>query len=65
MEQVRVPTLVLAGRYSLVLGPEAGARAVERLPEGRLVIFERSAHAIALEEPERFQEEMAAFVNAR
>jgi pimeloyl-ACP methyl ester carboxylesterase len=62
LERVAVPTLVLAGRYSLVLGPEAGAEAVKRLRYGRLVVFEGSAHALPLEEPERFQEEVARFV---
>ena len=62
LEHVEVPTLVLAGRHSAVLGPEAGAEAVARLPNGRLLVFEHSAHAIPLEEPERFQEEVAAFL---
>ena len=57
-----VPTLVLAGRHSLVMGPDAARRATERLPDGQVVIFEDSAHALALEEPARFQDVVAGFV---
>jgi pimeloyl-ACP methyl ester carboxylesterase len=63
LEDVTVPTLVLAGRHSLVLGSDAAHRAAERLPDAQVVIFERSAHALALEEPERFQDVVADFVS--
>ena len=60
--QVTTPTLLMAGRYSNVLGPGAGETAVQRLAQGQLLVFENSAHALPLEEPERFQRELAAFV---
>jgi pimeloyl-ACP methyl ester carboxylesterase len=65
LEKIAVPTLVLAGRHSLVMGPEAARRAAERLPDGRVVVFEESAHALALEEPEKFQDTVAEFVANR
>ena len=64
LEHVKVPTLVMAGRRSAVLGPEAGVGAVKRLLNGRLLVFEHSAHALPLEEPERFQDEVAVFVRS-
>jgi len=63
LPSIRVPTLVLAGRHSQVLGPEHGRAAAERLPDGRLVVFERSGHSLQLEEPDRFQDVVAGFVS--
>jgi pimeloyl-ACP methyl ester carboxylesterase len=62
---IEVPTLVLAGRHSTVLGPERGRIAAEKLPRGKLIAFEHSSHTLQLEEPEKFQEALAAFVNER
>jgi proline iminopeptidase len=62
LEKIGAPTLVLAGRHSQVMGPDAARRAAERLPHGEVVIFEDSAHALALEEPALFQDVVAEFV---
>jgi 3-oxoadipate enol-lactonase len=62
LEKIAVPTLVLAGRHSLVMGPDAAQGAAQRLRHGTVVIFEQSAHALALEEPENFQNVVAEFV---
>jgi 3-oxoadipate enol-lactonase len=62
LEKVAVPTLVLAGRHSLVMGPDAAQGAARRLRHGTVVIFEQSAHALALEEAENFQNVVAQFV---
>ncbi len=59
---ITVPSLVLAGKHSQVLGPEHGRAAAERLPDGELVVFEESGHALQLEEPGKFQEVVAGFV---
>jgi len=58
---IDAPTLVLTGRHSTVLGPEHGQTAVEKLPRGKLVVFEHSSHTLQLEEPARFQKTVAAF----
>jgi pimeloyl-ACP methyl ester carboxylesterase len=62
LEKIAVPTLVLPGRYSLVMGPDAAQGAARRLQDARVVIFEQSAHALALEEAEHFQNVIADFV---
>jgi pimeloyl-ACP methyl ester carboxylesterase len=63
LASIDVPTLVLAGRHSSVLGPEHGQIAAGKLPRGKLIVFEHSSHALQLEEPLIFQEAVAAFVN--
>jgi pimeloyl-ACP methyl ester carboxylesterase len=62
LSSIEVPTLVLAGRHSGVLGPHHGRAAAALLPRGKLLVFEESSHALQLEESERFQDAVAAFV---
>jgi pimeloyl-ACP methyl ester carboxylesterase len=64
LASINVPTLVLVGRHSTILGPEHGQIAAGRLPRGELIVFENSSHALQLEEPVRFQEAVAQFVTA-
>ncbi len=62
LEAIEVPTLVFSERHSLVMGPAAAHAAAQRLQHARAVIFEKSAHALALEEAEHFQDVIADFV---
>jgi len=62
LSSIEVPTLVLAGRHSTVLGPRHGKVAAALLPRSRLLVLEGSSHALQLEEPEAFQDAVAAFV---
>jgi len=59
---VDVPTLVLSGRHSTVLGPRYGRAAAALLPHGEHIVFEESSHALQLEERDKFQDALAAFV---
>ncbi len=62
LSEVRAPTLVCAGRHD----PEAPLPCSEELARGitgsRLAIFEKSAHMIHMEEPDRFRAEAAGFL---
>jgi pimeloyl-ACP methyl ester carboxylesterase len=60
-EAVRVPVLLLAGRHSRVFGRRAAHRVAGRFPNARTVVFEKSGHALQLEEPERFAEVVGDF----
>ncbi|GJM45507.1 MAG: hypothetical protein DHS20C21_23490 [Gemmatimonadota bacterium] len=62
LPDVQVPTLVLSGRHSTVLGPRHGKIAAALLPDGTHVVFDRSSHTLQLEEADRFQETLAAFL---
>lgn len=65
LPEIVVPTLVLTGTYSTVMGPEVGRAAAKKLPNGQHIEFEESAHSLPLEEPEKFQEVVATFVSSR
>lgn len=62
LSEIDVPTLVLSGRHSTVLGPRHGRIAASMLPHGTHTIFEESSHALPLEEPEKFQTAVAELV---
>ena len=65
LRAIRAPALVCAGRHSAVLGLPAARCAVDLLPQGELLVFEESSHALQLEESAKFQRAVAAFVNRR
>ncbi len=61
LHEIRVPPLILHGRYDPV--PLASSEKIaELLPDGRLVVFEDSGHALYAEETDRFVQELDAFL---
>lgn len=61
--ELRMPTLVIAGRYDRICPPSAAARIAAAVPGARLVVFERSGHRPELEEADRWFATMRDFVN--
>ena len=62
LSEVRSPVLVLAGRHDRTC-PASAAEAIARgVPDGRLRIFERSAHLAFVEEQETWLEEVGGFL---
>jgi proline iminopeptidase len=55
LPQVHVPTLVMAGRHDIWMGPEAAGVLQQALPNADCVIFEASSHYPFIEEPQRFR----------
>jgi pimeloyl-ACP methyl ester carboxylesterase len=62
LAEVDVPALVCFGSRSIVPG-DNGIYLAEAIPNARLVHFEKSGHAPFWEEPDRFNSEVAAFVD--
>ena len=54
LAEVKVPTLVIAGRFDRICPPSASLRIARAIPQSRLVVFERSGHRPELEESERW-----------
>jgi pimeloyl-ACP methyl ester carboxylesterase len=54
-----IPTTLFVGRHSRVCGPDVGAAVAAGLG-AELVVFEDSSHAVQLDEPERFADELVA-----
>src|SRR6266540_2093780 len=52
--QVRVPTLVLAGRHDVLSSPPQAHRIASRIPGAERVVFDHSGHALMFDEPDRF-----------
>ncbi len=58
---LRVPTLVLVGRYDFSTGVDMSRDIAKAVPGAKLVIFENSAHFVHSEEPEKYREEILRF----
>ena len=59
---IRIPTLVLAGRHDRTCPPEASELLAERIPDAELAVLERSAHMPFVEETERYLDAVRRFV---
>ena len=60
--EIDVPTLILSGRYDEAT-PAQQQRLQEGIPGSRWTILEHSAHLTFLEEPERYREVLASFLD--
>ena len=59
---LRVPALLVKGRYDLVTGPDQLDAFRREVPHGRVDVFPRSAHYPQLEEPELYRATVEPFV---
>jgi proline iminopeptidase len=59
---IPVPTLVLTGRFDRVALPRYAVQFRQLMPQAEFVMFERSGHAPFIEEPERHDAMMRAFL---
>ena len=62
LRDLALPTLLVWGRDEKLMPVAAGEWIREHVPGAELVVFEHSGHCPMLEEPERFNELVAAFV---
>ncbi len=57
------PTLVLTGRYDMNVAPLTAWHLAHQIPVAKFVVFEKSGHLPAYEEPERYLEVLEDFLN--
>ncbi|WP_062987594.1 alpha/beta fold hydrolase [Nocardia anaemiae] len=62
LPKLRVPTLVIVGRFDVICGPRWGQELHDLIPDSRLAVLEHSGHMGHLEEPERFADSVREFV---
>lgn len=60
--EIRVPTLVMAGRDDFITPPEQAERIQQAIPGAELVIFEESGHFPFVEEPAKYFDVVTEFV---
>ena len=63
LERIAVPTLVIAGEEDRVYPPSLARRMAERIRGAQLVVLEGCGHLSNLEQPERFNEALLAFLS--
>ena len=62
LDEIHVPTLVLAGRHDFLFPPEHQAVLADRLPNARLEIIERAGHNPQIERPAEAIEAIRRFM---
>ena len=60
--RLKMPVLVIAGRYDGAARPEGLRLLAKRLPHAQFKEFDRSGHFVYLDEPTRFAREVARFI---
>lgn len=62
LEQISTPTLVITGRDDIRADVGRHESGVSRMPNARLSVYDQCGHLPSLEQPERFNAEVAAFL---
>ena len=63
MPHITTPTLVVWGRDDAVNGlEETGKPTAERIPGARLVVYDKTGHAVPWEQPEQFPRDVLSFL---
>lgn len=60
--KLSMPALLILGRHDRVTAPDQVSTFARTVPQGRTVVFERSAHFVRFEEPERYARTVLDFV---
>lgn len=63
VQAIEAPALFFHGEDDPIVDPGGSRRAVERMPHARLVLVPRTGHWAQLEAPERFADEVRAFLD--
>jgi len=65
LNEITIPSLVLWGKYDMVVPLSMGEKAFEKLGSDskRLVVFDSGGHFPAVSEPEKFADEIIDFIN--
>ncbi len=61
IHRIKAPTLVAWGKQDVITPPEAAIEFASRMPDARLVWFDKCSHAPMVEHPEQFAAAMNAF----
>jgi len=63
LEAVRVPAMIFHGRKDILVLPEAAEISATAMPKARVSIYDDCGHSVFFEAPDRFNRELAAFVD--
>ena len=63
LKQITLPTLILHGKLDKICSYELAEQMHTLLPKSQLVPFEKSGHALFIEEREKFNTELVGFIN--
>jgi 3-oxoadipate enol-lactonase/2-succinyl-6-hydroxy-2,4-cyclohexadiene-1-carboxylate synthase len=61
VHQITVPTMIMTGARDSIFVPLAN-NLYERIPESRLLVYENTGHMLNMEQPDRFNDDLEAFL---
>ena len=61
VKTINVPTLILQGRLDHIVSYQLAEQLQKAIPNSKLVPFEKSGHALFVEEPDKFNKELIEF----
>ncbi len=59
--RIDVPTLILWGREDKIVPPSAAGEFLARIPDSRLIVFDRCGHSVPLEKTQELTDHLLAF----
>jgi pimeloyl-ACP methyl ester carboxylesterase len=62
LKKISIPTLITCGEESVLYPPENSEYMNKEIPESKLLSFPKCGHALFLEEPEMFNDELTKFI---
>lgn len=65
LKDLKMPVLIIQGRYDRVAIPRLGIKYKEYLPKGQFVIFEKSGHNPYIEEKEKYFDLLKSFLQSK
>jgi pimeloyl-ACP methyl ester carboxylesterase len=65
LKEIKIPTLILHGKQDKICAFELAEQMHAMLPQSKLVPFEKSGHALFIEELEKFNSELVNFIQKR
>lgn len=65
LPKIKVPTLVITGRYDMNVAPLTAWRMYKAISGAKIVIFAKSGHLPYYEEPEKYSQVVNAFLDGR
>jgi pimeloyl-ACP methyl ester carboxylesterase len=63
LKKIKIPTLILHGKSDKICSYDLAEQMHVLLPQSKLVPFEKSGHALFIEEREKFNSELLNFIN--
>ncbi|MFT8310171.1 MAG: alpha/beta hydrolase [Sporolactobacillus sp.] len=63
LTKIKLPTLVISGKFDILNPPDLGKEASDLIPNAQIIEFDHEGHLLRLENPEHFKKVISKFLN--